>query len=152
MCILLDMLTKKLNENEWTKRRSEGNFKILSLNFKDDNRTSSVFQRLKEYFCLHDMCLTNYRDSILLLCILVEDKPDIHTDTLMYPCIYFFFFFFFLRNTHTKEREWGFNTKAHHKIYSKAIVIFKGGWGKLYYTQHSLKQFARASCITLAYT
>ena len=106
MCILLDMLTKKLNENEWTEGRTEGNFKILFLNFKDDNRTSSVFQRLKEYFCLHDICLTNYRDSILLLCILVEDKPDIHTDTLMYPCLYpSFFLFLFLRNTHTKERE-----------------------------------------------
>ena len=52
-----------------------------------------------------------------------------HSCTLAYT-----FFFFFLGNTHTKEREWGFNTKVHHKIYSKTIVIFKGSWGKLYYT------------------
>ena len=32
----------------------------------------------------------------------------------------------------------GSNTKAHHKLHSKAMVIFKEMWGKLYYTQHIL--------------
>ena len=31
-----------------------------------------------------------------------------------------------------------FNIKAYHKLHSKVIVIFKGGWSKLYYIQHTL--------------
>ena len=30
------------------------------------------------------------------------------------------------------------NIKIHHKLHLKAIVTFKGGWGRLYYTQHTL--------------
>ena len=51
------------------------------------------------------------------------------------------FFFFFWWNKHGK----GSNTKLHHnstqklpQLYPKVIVTFKGGCGKLYYTQHTL--------------
>ena len=50
-------------------------------------------------------------------------------------------FLFFLRNkhthTHTRERKRGFNTGTS-QLHSKAMITFKGGWGKLYYTQHTL--------------
>ena len=48
-----------------------------------------------------------------------------------------FFFFFFGKQPHTREREIGFNTKAHHKLHSKAIKTFKRVWDKLFYTQHT---------------
>ena len=41
-------------------------------------------------------------------------------------------------HTHIKEREMSSNTKVHNNILSKAMIIFKGGWSKLYYTQHTL--------------
>ena len=53
-----------------------------------------------------------------------------------------YFFFFFEKqthtHTHTRERERGSNTKAHHNSTKKIMVTFKGGCGKLYYTQHIL--------------
>ena len=49
-------------------------------------------------------------------------------------------FFFFEKQTHThiRERENGSNTKGTLQIHSKVMVTFKRGWGKLYYTQHTL--------------
>ena len=32
----------------------------------------------------------------------------------------------------------GSNTMTQHKLHFKAIITFKEGWGKLYYTQHTL--------------
>ena len=49
------------------------------------------------------------------------------------------FIYFFEKQTHTQGKgKRGFNTKAQHKLYSKAMVTFKEVWGKLYYTQHIL--------------
>ena len=55
------------------------------------------------------------------------------------------FFFFFLRNKHThthththKGEGKGFQHKSIPQLHSKAMVTFKGGWDKLYYTQHTL--------------
>ena len=52
-----------------------------------------------------------------------------------------FFFFFFEKKTHEQgmgKMVLSFNTKKHHKLHSKVMVIFKGGLDKLYYTQHTL--------------
>ena len=55
------------------------------------------------------------------------------------------FFVFFLRNKHThthththKGEGKGFQHKSIPQLHSKVIVTFKGGWDKLYYTQHTL--------------
>ena len=41
------------------------------------------------------------------------------------------------------------NIKIHHKLHLKAIVTFKGGWGRLYYTQHTLLSNVRQSAFFL---
>ena len=47
--------------------------------------------------------------------------------------------FIFKKQTYTQGKgKIGFNTKAYHKLHSKAMVTFKGGWGKLYYIEHTL--------------
>ena len=53
--------------------------------------------------------------------------------------LFFFFFFFFEKQTHTHKGEgkW-FNTKGTPQLHSKVMVTFKGGYGKLYYIQHTL--------------
>ena len=55
------------------------------------------------------------------------------------PILFFFLFFEEQTHTHTREREMGFNTGTP-QLHSKAMITFKGGWDKLYYTQHYLKQ------------
>ena len=48
-----------------------------------------------------------------------------------------FFFFFFEKQTHTQGRWKGVLTQRHTTTPLKSQT-FKGGWGKLYYTQHTL--------------
>ena len=38
-----------------------------------------------------------------------------------------------------------YNIKIYHKLHLKAIVTFKGGCGRLYYTQHTLLNNVRQS-------
>ena len=64
-----------------------------------------------------------------------------HMYQTLYSIFYYIFFFFFLRNKHThthKGEGKGFWYKDTPQLHSKAIVNFKRGWGKLYYTQHTL--------------
>ena len=54
---------------------------------------------------------------------------------------YYYYFFFFEKQTYTHmgEKEMGFNIKAHHNSTQKAMVTFKGGWGKPLWLINTLK-------------
>ena len=81
-----------------------------------------------------------------IICIftLKKEKKNILIALIYFPNFskfpLYFTNFFFLRNkhTHTRERERVFWHKGTPQLHSKVIVTFKEGWGKLYYTQHTL--------------
>ena len=52
-----------------------------------------------------------------------------------------FFFYFLETNTHTRERESGYNKKVYHKLHLKVSVTFlkKRVWQIILHTTHSLK-------------
>ena len=51
---------------------------------------------------------------------------------------FFFFFFFFKKQTYTQGRGKGILTQRYTTTLLKSYSNFKGGWDKLYYTQHTL--------------
>lgn len=78
--------------------------------------------KIEEFSFLQDYCLVS---SLIMRDI--QEKIE--------WCVFHFFsflivddFFFLGKYTHTREEEWGFNIKTHHKLYSKVIITIKWGW------------------------
>ena len=87
----------------------------------------------------------SYKEKSVVLLLLLLLQNNTVLDFFFFSFLFFFsfsffffFFFFFEKQTYTQGRGKEVLTQKHIITSLKAMVTFKRGWGKLYYTQHIL--------------
>ena len=81
----------------------------------------------------------SYKEKSVVLLLLLLLQNNTVLDFFFFSFLFFFFFFFFFeKQTYTQGRGKVVLTQKHIITSLKAMVTFKRGWSKLYYTQHIL--------------